>query len=162
MFHQVCGATPFEGFDGFDHFERIPDGATIQTFPLPGRDRELVYAPLGTKEANDYIDDMSLGANFATVNHLLINALVLEAAVRLMAPAREAGTEGITFAEQMKQSAAEIDRAMAHALTAMKAMAGEIGHAARIGPDRKCDLMQERYFSNADLENHIRVAADPG
>lgn len=55
------------------------------------------------------------------------NALVLEAAVRLMAPAREAGTEGITFAEQMKQSAAEIDRAMAHALTAMKAMAGEIG-----------------------------------
>ncbi|MFN7180945.1 hypothetical protein [Hyphomonas sp.] len=55
------------------------------------------------------------------------NALVLEAAVRLMAPAREAGTEGITFAEQMKQAAGEIDHAMAHALTAMKAMAGEIG-----------------------------------
>lgn len=55
------------------------------------------------------------------------NALVLEAAARLMAPAREAGSEGITFAEQMKQSAAEIDRAMAHALSAMKAMAGEIG-----------------------------------
>lgn len=55
------------------------------------------------------------------------NALVLEAAVRLMAPAREAGTEGITFAEQMKQAASEIDHAMAHALTAMKAMAGEIG-----------------------------------
>jgi tRNA-splicing ligase RtcB (3'-phosphate/5'-hydroxy nucleic acid ligase) len=47
--------------------------------PLPGEDRELVYAPLGTKEADHYIDDMSLGANFATVNHLLINALVLEA-----------------------------------------------------------------------------------
>ncbi|MBL7976419.1 MAG: RtcB family protein, partial [Candidatus Kapabacteria bacterium] len=29
--------------------------------------------------ADDYINDMSLGANFATVNHLLINALVLEA-----------------------------------------------------------------------------------
>ncbi len=55
------------------------------------------------------------------------NALVLEAAARLMAPAREAGHEGITFAEQMKQSASEIDRAMAHALSAMKAMAGEIG-----------------------------------
>lgn len=55
------------------------------------------------------------------------NALVLEATARLMAPAREAGTEGIAFAEQMKQAAAEIDRAMAHALTAMKAMAGEIG-----------------------------------
>ncbi|QDU56598.1 RtcB family protein [Aeoliella mucimassa] len=47
--------------------------------PLPGKDRELVYAPLGTPEANAYLDDMALGANFATVNHLLINALVLEA-----------------------------------------------------------------------------------
>lgn len=47
--------------------------------PLPGNDRELVYAPLGSAEANDYLDDMALGANFATVNHLLINALVLEA-----------------------------------------------------------------------------------
>lgn len=47
--------------------------------PLPGRDPQLVYAPLGTIEANAYLDDMALGANFATVNHLLINALVLEA-----------------------------------------------------------------------------------
>lgn len=47
--------------------------------PLPGQDRELVYAPLGTAEADDYLDDMAMGANFATVNHLLINALVLEA-----------------------------------------------------------------------------------
>ena len=47
--------------------------------PLPGGDRELVYAPLGTAEANAYLDDMALGANFATLNHLLINALVLEA-----------------------------------------------------------------------------------
>jgi tRNA-splicing ligase RtcB (3'-phosphate/5'-hydroxy nucleic acid ligase) len=47
--------------------------------PLPGGDRELVYAPLGTKEADAYLDDMALGANFATVNHLLINKLVLEA-----------------------------------------------------------------------------------
>ena len=55
------------------------------------------------------------------------NALVMESAVRLMAPAREAGTEGITFAEQMKQAAAEIDKAMAHALAGMKAMSGELG-----------------------------------
>jgi len=47
--------------------------------PLPGADKELVYAPLGTIEADDYLDDMALGANFATLNHLLINALVLEA-----------------------------------------------------------------------------------
>jgi tRNA-splicing ligase RtcB len=49
------------------------------SIPLPGNDRELVYAPLGTPEADAYLDDMALGANFATVNHLLINALVLEA-----------------------------------------------------------------------------------
>lgn len=55
------------------------------------------------------------------------NALVLEASARLMAPAREAGTEGLAFAEQMKQASSEVDNAMAHALTAMKAMAGEIG-----------------------------------
>jgi tRNA-splicing ligase RtcB len=47
--------------------------------PLPGHDKELVYAPLGTPEADAYLDDMALGANFATLNHLLINALVLEA-----------------------------------------------------------------------------------
>jgi tRNA-splicing ligase RtcB (3'-phosphate/5'-hydroxy nucleic acid ligase) len=49
------------------------------SIPLPGGDRELVYAPLGTSEADDYLDDMALGGNFATVNHLLINSLVLEA-----------------------------------------------------------------------------------
>ncbi|MCP4786879.1 MAG: RtcB family protein [Fuerstiella sp.] len=54
------------------HFEKW-------NIPLPGNDRQLVYAPLGTAEADAYIDDMALGANFATVNHLLINALVLEA-----------------------------------------------------------------------------------
>lgn len=52
--------------------------------PLPGNDRELVYAPLGTPEADAYLDDMALGANFATVNHLLINALVLEAFQEVM------------------------------------------------------------------------------
>ena len=52
--------------------------------PLPGNDRELVYAPLGTPEADAYLDDMALGANFATLNHLLINALVLEAFAEVM------------------------------------------------------------------------------
>lgn len=54
------------------HFDRW-------SIPLPGNDRHMVHAPLGTDEANAYVDDMALGANFATVNHLLINALVLEA-----------------------------------------------------------------------------------
>ena len=60
----------FKALQGkFDHWN----------IPYPGRDRELVYAPLGTDEANNYLDDMAMGANFATVNHMLINALVLEA-----------------------------------------------------------------------------------
>jgi tRNA-splicing ligase RtcB len=49
------------------------------SIPFPAGDKQLVYAPLGTLEANAYLDDMAIGANFATVNHLLINALVLEA-----------------------------------------------------------------------------------
>jgi tRNA-splicing ligase RtcB len=60
-------------------FRALQDHFSRWDIPLPGNDRELVYAPLGTPEANDYIDDMSLGANFATLNHLLINTLVLEA-----------------------------------------------------------------------------------
>jgi tRNA-splicing ligase RtcB len=47
--------------------------------PLPGDDRHMVHAPLGTELADNYINDMALGANFATVNHMLINSLVLDA-----------------------------------------------------------------------------------
>lgn len=50
--------------------------------PLPGGDRELVYAPLGTDEANAYLDDMALGANFATVNHGAGRALGRRRAIR--------------------------------------------------------------------------------
>lgn len=73
------------GSRGFGHDLAAGQFKTLQAHfakwdtPLPGGDRQLVYAPLGTPQANDYIDDMSMGANFATVNHLLINALVLEA-----------------------------------------------------------------------------------
>ena len=60
-------------------FRSLQDKFQRWAIPLPGNDRELVYAPLGSPEADAYIDDMSLGANFATVNHMLINAMVLEA-----------------------------------------------------------------------------------
>jgi tRNA-splicing ligase RtcB len=60
-------------------FRVLKDQFIKWDIPMPGGDPQLVYAPLGTPEANAYIDDMSLGANFATVNHMLINALVLEA-----------------------------------------------------------------------------------
>lgn len=46
---------------------------------FPGGDPDLVYAEIGSHEAFQYLCDMALGANFATVNHLLINQLVLEA-----------------------------------------------------------------------------------
>ena len=91
------------------------------------------------------------------------NALVMEAAVRLMAPAREAGTEGITFAEQMKQAAAEVDHAMAHALSAMKAMAGEIGDerlrlesVAYASADNARDLTERLALERQALEGLAR------
>lgn len=46
---------------------------------FPGGDPDLVYAEIGSPEAIKYLSDMAMGANFATVNHLLINQLVLEA-----------------------------------------------------------------------------------
>lgn len=74
-----CGSRGFGHKLAFGQFRALQQKFATWAIPLPGNDRELVYAPLGSPEANAYIDDMSLGANFATVNHLLINALVLEA-----------------------------------------------------------------------------------
>jgi tRNA-splicing ligase RtcB len=74
-----CGSRGFGYQLANDQFRTLQSKFAEWNIPLPGGDRELVYAPLGTTEANNYIDDMSLGANFATVNHLLINQLVLEA-----------------------------------------------------------------------------------
>jgi hypothetical protein len=91
------------------------------------------------------------------------NALVMEAAIRLLAPAREAGTEGITFAEQMKQAASEVDRSMAHAMSAMKAMAGEIGDermrlesVAYASADNARDLAQRLAAERSALEGLAR------
>lgn len=55
------------------------------------------------------------------------NALVLEAASRLMAPAREAGIEAAVFADQMKLSASDVEAAMNRALGSMKLLASELG-----------------------------------
>ncbi len=74
-----CGSRGF-GFNlANGQFRALQSFFETWGLPLPGNDKELVYAPLGTPEANAYLDDMALGANFATVNHMLINALVLEA-----------------------------------------------------------------------------------
>jgi tRNA-splicing ligase RtcB len=74
-----CGSRGFGHKLASNQFRVLQDHFATWDVPLPGGDRELVYAPLGTSEADAYLDDMALGANFATVNHLLINALVLEA-----------------------------------------------------------------------------------
>lgn len=74
-----CGSRGFGHNLAMGQFRALQDKFEQWGIPLPGHDRELVYAPLGTREADAYLDDMALGANFATINHLLINALVLEA-----------------------------------------------------------------------------------
>jgi tRNA-splicing ligase RtcB len=74
-----CGSRGFGYQLANDQFRTLQAKFAQWNIPLPGDDRELVYAPLGSPEANNYLDDMAMGGNFATINHLLINALVLEA-----------------------------------------------------------------------------------
>ncbi|MEZ6093520.1 MAG: RtcB family protein [Pirellulaceae bacterium] len=74
-----CGSRGIGHNLATSQFKKLQQKFSHWDIPFPGDDRELVYAPLGTMEADHYLDDMALGANFATVNHLLINALVLEA-----------------------------------------------------------------------------------
>jgi tRNA-splicing ligase RtcB (3'-phosphate/5'-hydroxy nucleic acid ligase) len=74
-----CGSRGFGYQLAKGQFSSMLSDFEASGIELPGGDREMVYAELGTPAANSYLDDMALGANFATVNHLLINALVLEA-----------------------------------------------------------------------------------
>jgi tRNA-splicing ligase RtcB len=74
-----CGSRGLGHNLAMGQFRKLQAKFSTWSIPLPGGDKEMVYAPLGTPDADEYIDDMSLGANFATLNHLLINALVLEA-----------------------------------------------------------------------------------
>ncbi len=74
-----CGSRGFGNLLAQGQFKDLEKKFRTWSTPFPAGDKQLVYAPLGTPEADAYLDDMALGANFATVNHLLINALVLEA-----------------------------------------------------------------------------------
>lgn len=74
-----CGSRGFGNILAMAQFKDLEKKFEAWSTPYPAGDKKLVYAPLGTPEANAYLDDMALGSNFATVNHLLINALVLEA-----------------------------------------------------------------------------------
>jgi len=78
-FMSHCGSRGF-GFQlAQGQFETMASRFKKHGIPFPGGDRQLVFAELGSHGANAYLDDMALAGNFATVNHLLINALVLEA-----------------------------------------------------------------------------------
>jgi tRNA-splicing ligase RtcB (3'-phosphate/5'-hydroxy nucleic acid ligase) len=74
-----CGSRGFGYYLAKEQFKTLQGKFAISGTPYPGGDKELVYALLGTPEAGAYLDDMALGSNFATVNHMLINTLVLEA-----------------------------------------------------------------------------------
>lgn len=74
-----CGSRGFGHDLASGQFKELQKHFETWSTPFPAGDKQLVYAPLGTPQADAYLDDMALGANFATVNHLLINALVLEA-----------------------------------------------------------------------------------
>lgn len=74
-----CGSRGWGALLADGQFKAMQKKFADWGIPLPGGDRHMVHAPLGSPEANDYLDDMALGANFATVNHMIINALVLEA-----------------------------------------------------------------------------------
>ncbi|QQE09981.1 RtcB family protein [Planctomycetota bacterium] len=74
-----CGSRGLGHNLAADQFRTMQDKFDQWAIPFPANDKHLCYAPLGSPEANDYLDDMAIGANFATVNHMLINALVLEA-----------------------------------------------------------------------------------
>lgn len=79
-----CGSRGFGNLLAQNQFKDLERKFELWGTPYPSGDKKLVYAPLGTPEADAYLDDMALGANFATVNHLLINALVLEAFQEIM------------------------------------------------------------------------------
>ena len=74
-----CGARGFGYNLAKRQFDKFFAKFEEQGKPFPGGDKLLCHAELGTDLAKNYLDDMALGGNFATVNHLLINVLVKEA-----------------------------------------------------------------------------------
>ena len=74
-----CGSRGFGNIIARNQFKILQEKFETWGIPFPAEDKELVYAPVGTPEATNYLNDMALGGNFATVNHLLINALIKDA-----------------------------------------------------------------------------------
>lgn len=65
-------------------FRLLADKFNNWRIPFPGGDNHNVYVPVGTPEFHEYLNDMNLGANFATINHLLVCTYVMEAFTEVM------------------------------------------------------------------------------
>ena len=64
-----CGSRGFGYYLAQNQFRALQAGFSSRGSPFPAGDRELVYAPLGSPESDDYLDDLALGAykNFEEV-----------------------------------------------------------------------------------------------
>jgi len=73
-----CGSRGFGHDLAMTQFRSLKDSFLKSGRAFPGGDPQLVHAEVDSQEGFHYLCDMAMGANFATVNHLLINQLVLE------------------------------------------------------------------------------------
>lgn len=74
-----CGSRGFGAELARSQFKLLKEKFEKWGIPFPSGDPQLIYAPIGTPEADDYLDDMALAANFSTLNHLVINSLIVDA-----------------------------------------------------------------------------------
>lgn len=59
------------------HFKQLQNH--FRKWNIPLKDKELVYIPINTPEALEYEEGLVIAGNFATLNHMLINKMVLKA-----------------------------------------------------------------------------------
>ncbi|QDT06806.1 RNA-splicing ligase RtcB [Rubripirellula lacrimiformis] len=74
-----CGSRGLGHDLAMGQFRSLKTSFQKQGLAFPAGDPQLVYADARSDEGRLYLCDMAMGANFATVNHLMINQLVLEA-----------------------------------------------------------------------------------
>lgn len=73
-----CGSRGFGHDLAMGQFRALKSHFEKNAIAFPAGDPQLCYAEAGSEEGQKYLCDMAMGANYATVNHLLINQLVLE------------------------------------------------------------------------------------
>lgn len=73
-----CGSRGLGHDLAMAQFRSLKSSFQKRGLAFPAGDPQLVYAEVDSVAGQTYLCDMAMGANFATVNHLLINALVLE------------------------------------------------------------------------------------